>query len=216
MRTVAQLPERFTDRLDAGHRLASSLDAYANRTDVTVLGLPRGGVPVAAQVAASLHAPLDVLVVRKLGVPGQPELAMGAIAEGGAQVRHHDLIADIGLSSREVDRAVAIQRIELERRVHLYRGTRAPLPLRDRTVILVDDGLATGATMEAAIASVRRHGPREVVVAVPVGAADTCRRLGSLADVVVCLRCPGYFGAVGQWYDDFAQTTDDEVTALLT
>ena len=216
MTTVTPLRERFSDRLDAGRQLASGLGAYANRTDVTVLGLPRGGVPVAAQVAASLHAPLDVLVVRKLGVPSQPELAMGAIAEGGAQVRHHDLIADIGLSSREVDHAVAVQQVELERRVHLYRGDRARLPLRDRTVILVDDGLATGATMEAAIASVRRHDPREVVVAVPVGAADTCRRLGALADAVVCARCPGHFGAVGQWYDDFAQTTDDEVTALLT
>lgn len=213
---VTSLPERFADRLDAGRRLASSLGAYANRTDVTVLGLPRGGVPVAAEVAASLHAPLDVLVVRKLGVPSQPELAMGAIAEGGAQVRHHDLIADIGLSPGEVDRAAAAQHIELERRVRLYRGDRAPAPLRDRTVILVDDGLATGATMEAAIASVRQHGPREVVVAVPVGAADTCRRLGSIADAVVCPVCPAYFGAVGQWYDDFAQTTDDEVTALLT
>ena len=216
MTTVTPLRERFSDRLDAGRQLASGLGAYANRTDVTVLGLPRGGVPVAAQVAASLHAPLDVLVVRKLGVPSQPELAMGAIAEGGAQVRHHDLIADIGLSSGEVDHAVAVQQVELERRVHLYRGDRARLPLRDRTVILVDDGLATGATMEAAIASVRRHDPREVVVPVPVGAADTCRRLGALADAVVCARCPGHFGAVGQWYDDFAQTTDDEVTALLT
>lgn len=216
MRIVTPFPERFSDRLDAGRRLASSLGAYANRADVTVLGLPRGGVPVAAQVAASIHAPLDVLVVRKLGVPSQPELAMGAIAEGGAQVRHHDLIADIGLSPEEVDRAVAVQQIELERRVHLYRGNRAPAPLRDRTVILVDDGLATGATMEAAIASVRRHGPRDVVVAVPVGAADTCRRLGLMADAIVCVRCPEHFGAVGQWYDDFAQTTDDEVTALLT
>lgn len=216
MRTGAHLPERFRDRRDAGRQLAAILDAYADRTGVTVLGLPRGGVPVAAQVAAALHAALDVLVARKLGVPGQPELAMGAIAEGGAQVRHHDLIADIGLSSQEVDRVVAVQQIELERRVHLYRGNRAPAPLRDRTVILVDDGLATGATMEAAIASVRRHGPREVVVAVPVGAGDTCRRLRALADAVVCLRCPGHFGAVGQWYDDFAQTTDAEVTALLT
>ena len=216
MRIVTPLPERFADRPDAGRRLASSLDAYANRADVTVLGLPRGGVPVAAQVAASLHAPLDVLVVRKLGVPSQPELAMGAIAEGGAQVRHHDLIADIGLSSQDVDRAVAAQQIELERRVSLYRGNRAPAPLRGRTVILVDDGLATGATMEAAIASVRQHGPRKVVVAVPVGAADTCRRLGAIADAIVCVLCPKYFGAVGQWYDDFAQTTDGEVTALLT
>ncbi|MCR4374567.1 MAG: phosphoribosyltransferase [Acidobacteria bacterium] len=213
---MTPLPQRFSDRLDAGRRLASSLGAYANRADVTVLGLPRGGVPVAAQVAASLHAPLDVLVVRKLGVPSQPELAMGAIGEGGAQVRHHDLIADIGLSSQDVDRVVAVQQIELERRVHLYRGSRAPAPLRDRTVILVDDGLATGATMEAAIASVRQHGPREVVVAVPVGAADTCRRLGLMADAIVCVLCAEYFGAVGQWYDDFAQTTDDEVTALLT
>lgn len=216
MKTVMPVRDRFSNRQDAGRQLASCLGEYANRPGVTVLGLPRGGVPVAAQVAASLHAPLDVLVVRKLGVPGQPELAMGAIAEGGAQVRHHDLIADIGLSTREVDHAVAVQQIELERRVHLYRGDRARLPLRGRTVVLVDDGLATGATMEAAIASVRGHDPREVIVAVPVGAADTCRRLRAQADAVVCPRCPGHFGAVGQWYDDFAQTTDDEVTALLT
>lgn len=208
--------DRFKDRLDAGRQLASALDTYANRGDVTVLGLPRGGVPVAAQVAAVLNAPLDVMVVRKLGVPGQAELAMGAIAEGGAQVRHIGLIHQIGLPSEDVDAVAAQQQVELDRRVRLYRGDRAPLPLHGRTVILVDDGLATGATMEAAVASVRQQHPRGILVAVPVGAADTCRRLEAMVDALICLRCPSDFGAVGRWYDDFSQTTDDEVRALLS
>lgn len=212
---MSLFPDRFRNRVDAGRRLASALKDYADRPDVTVVGLPRGGVPVAAEVAAALKAPLDVCVVRKLGAPGQPELAIGAIAEGGVRVLNKDLIRDIGLETAEIDSAAAREFVELNRRVTRFRGEHAPKPLAGRTVILVDDGLATGATMEAAIAAVRKSTPNKVIVAAPVGATDTCRRLAGIADAVVCPLQPQHFYAVGQWYVDFDQTTDEEVTALL-
>lgn len=208
-------PERFRDRQDAGQQLAARLAAYAGRQDVTVVGLPRGGVPVAAEIAAVLAASLDVFVVRKLGVPGQPELAMGAIAEGGIEIRHDDLIAALGISEQEVEAVAARERQELDRRVRLLRGNRGPAPLRGRTVILVDDGLATGATMEAAIKASRKLEPRRLVVAVPVSAADTARRIAAQVDEFICVARPESFGAVGQWYEDFSETTDSDVRALL-
>jgi len=212
---MLRFPERFLNRSDAGRRLAARLMEYAHRSDVTVLGLPRGGVPVAAEVASALAAPLDVCVVRKVGVPSQPELAMGAIAEGGIQVLHQDLIRQLDLLPGEVDAVTTQELAELDRRVSMFRDGRPRHRLEGRTVILVDDGLATGATMEAAIGSVRSQAPARVLVAVPVGAVDTCRRLRHVADEVICLECPDPFFAVGQWYQDFAQTTDDEVRDLL-
>lgn len=212
---MLRFPERFLNRPDAGRRLAARLMTYAHRSDVVVLGLPRGGVPVAAEVASALAAPLDVCVVRKIGVPSQPELAMGAIAEGGIQVLHHDLIRQLDLLPGEVEAVSARELAEVDRRVAMFRDGRPRQRLQGRTVILVDDGLATGATMEAAIGSVRSQAPAHVLVAVPVGASDTCRRLKTFADEVVCLETPEPFLAVGQWYQDFAQTTDDEVRDLL-
>ena len=206
---------RFYDRREAGRLLAEQLTAYAYRPDVVVLGLPRGGVPVAHEVARWLRAPLDVYVVRKLGVPGQAELAMGAIAPGGVEVLNHDLIHDFSIPAALVEQVVERERIELERRDTLYRGDRPPVPVRDRTVILVDDGLATGSSMEAAILALRHQTPASIVVAVPVGAPETCERLRHIADAVVCVLAPAAFDAVGLWYDDFSQTTDEEVTQLL-
>jgi predicted phosphoribosyltransferase len=206
---------RFTDRVDAGRQLARRLDAYASRSDVIVLALPRGGVPVAAEVARHLNAPLDVFLVRKLGVPGQPELAMGAIAEGGAEVLNQPVIDELGVPAALVQLTLARERIELDRRARAFRVDREPPPVRGRTAILVDDGLATGSTMEAAIAALRRLEPQEIVVAVPVGAPQTCERLGRVADVLISVARPLPFDAVGQWYDDFSQTTDEEVRRLL-
>jgi putative phosphoribosyl transferase len=207
---------RFRDRRDAGRQLAALLTEYGNRSDVVVLALPRGGVPVAAEVAARLRAPLDVFLVRKLGVPGHPELAMGAIAAGGVQVLSHDLIADLGIPTALVEQTAVRERLELERRDRLFRGDREPPVVRDRACMLVDDGLATGSTMEAAIVALRNSRPASIVVAVPVGARETCERLSRLADRVVCLAMPEPFSAVGQWYDDFSQTTDEEVREALT
>lgn len=170
---------------------------------------------MAAEVARRLQAPLDVLVVRKLGVPGQPELAMGAIAEGGIRVLHDDLLAQLDLASGALDAVMAREEVELARRVALYRGTRPRAPLEGRTVVLVDDGLATGATMEAAVQVVRAHRPARIVVGVPVGAVDSCNRLRRQVDALVCLITPAAFHAVGAWYDDFGQTTDAEVRSLL-
>jgi len=206
---------RLENREDAGRQLAARLSSHGARSDVIVLGLPRGGVPVAAEVAHVLHAPLDVFLVRKLGVPAHPELAMGAIAEGGVTVLNDGLIADLGVPRTAVQQVVAREQIELDRRHRLYRGDR-PAPLvRDRVVILVDDGLATGATMEAAVTALRQSKPARIVVAAPVGAADTCDRLRRIADEVVCVATPEPFRAVGQWYEEFSQTTDAEVRALL-
>lgn len=206
----------FRNRADAGRALASRLrEEYAGRDDVLVVGLPRGGVPVAAEVADVLGAPLDVLVVRKLGVPGHRELAMGAIASGGAEVRNQTIIDRLGIGEPEIAR-VATERAELERRERFYRDGRPPIDPAARTVIVVDDGLATGASMRSAVTALRSLGPASVVVAVPVGAPETCRDLERVADGVVCAVAPISFYAVGQWYDDFRQTTDDEVRRLLS
>jgi erythromycin esterase-like protein/predicted phosphoribosyltransferase len=206
---------RFQNRVDAGQRLAARLTAYGGRSDVIVLGLPRGGMPVAREVAARLKAPLDVFLVRKLGVPGHPELAMGAIAAGGIEVLSRDLIQDLGIPHALVQQVAVRERLELERRDVLYRGARRPAVVRDRTVILVDDGLATGSTMQAAILALRQQAPARIVVAAPVGAIETCEHLRRLADEVVCVSTPEPFRAVGLWYEEFSQTTDDEVKHIL-
>jgi putative phosphoribosyl transferase len=205
----------FADRADAGRQLAEELREYAGRRDVVVLGLPRGGVPVAFEVASRLGVPLDIFLVRKLGVPGHVELAMGAVAPGGIEVLNHDLIDELAISAASVEQVAARERQELERRERIFRGERATAQLMGKTVILIDDGLATGATMEAAVAALRRMNPAAIVVAVPVGARETCDRLAPLADKLICLDTPAPFSAVGQWYEDFSQTTDEEVKALL-
>jgi predicted phosphoribosyltransferase len=206
---------RFRDRREAGRLLAARLAPYRGRPDVLVLALPRGGVPVGYEVARALGAPLDVFLVRKLGVPGHEELAMGAVASGGVQVLNADVLAGLGLSDRVVAAVAARELQELERRERLYRGARPPRDVQGRTVILVDDGLATGATMRAAIHALRRRGAARIVVAVPVAPLQTCAELRAEADEVVCLVTPEPFLAVGLWYDDFTQTSDDEVRALL-
>ena len=205
----------FADRADAGRQLAEALREYEGRPDVVVLGLPRGGVPVAYEVASRLSVPLDVFLVRKLGVPGHVELAMGAVAPGGIEVLNQDLIDELAIPVASVEQVAAREREELERRDRLFRGERATTQLTGKTVILIDDGLATGATMEAAVAALRGMKPAAIVVAVPVGARETCDRLAPLADELICLATPAPFAAVGQWYEDFSQTTDDEVKALL-
>lgn len=213
---MGDLPDRFIDRVDAGQQLAAALVPLVTGTETTVLGLPRGGVPVAAEVARRLGAQLDVFVVRKLGVPSQPELAMGAIAEGGIRVLHDDLLAQLDLAPDALDAVVAREEAELARRVASYRGGRPAAPIAGRTVVLVDDGLATGATMEAAVQGVRALRPARIIVAVPVGAVDSCQRLRRQVDDLVCLITPAAFYAVGAWYDDFGQTSDAEVQALLS
>jgi len=213
---AADGPRPYLDRTDAGIRLAGHLAAYVGRADVVVLGLPRGGVPVAAEVARALGAPLDVFCVRKLGVPGEPELAMGAIATGGVVVVNEAVVAEISVPPDLVAEVAAAERAELDRRERAYRGDRPPLPLAGRTVVLVDDGLATGASMRAAVRAVRSAGPARVVVAVPVAAAETCRSLEAEADEVVCPLAPKGFRAVGGWYEDFSTTSDDEVRRCLT
>lgn len=206
---------RFQDRRDAGRALARHLLGYANRSDVVVLGLPRGGVPVAAEVAAALAAPLDVWLVRKLGVPGQPEFAMGAIAEGGIEVLDTRLIERLGIPRHAVEQTAVRQRLELDRHDQLFRSGRQALDVTDRVVIVVDDGLATGATMEAAVMALRPRRPAAIIVAAPVGARDTVRRLAKTADRVVCPLTPEPFDAVGLWYERFDQTDDEEVRRLL-
>jgi putative phosphoribosyl transferase len=207
--------KRFRDRSEAGRLLAQLLRAYADRDDVIVLALPRGGVPVAYEVAKALGAPLDVFVVRKLGVPGYEELAMGAIASGGTVVLDRDLIRRLGISEDDLRRAIATEVRELERRESAYRRGRGPLDLQDKTVILVDDGLATGSTMRAAALAVREQRPKQIVVAVPVAAEETCAEFRDDVDDIVCAVTPKPFHAVGLWYDDFSQTSDDEVRELL-
>ena len=204
----------FKDRRDAGRALAKALQAWRGRPDVLVLALPRGGVPVAWEVAQALGAPLDVLVVRKLGFPGQEEYAMGAIAAGGVRVMGE---ADGGwpVSARELEAVVAREQAELLRREQRYRGGRPPLDLAGRVLILVDDGLATGATMRAAVQAARAGRPKQVVVAVPVASTEAVQSLGALADEVLCLFTPEHFRAVGLWYQDFTQTSDEEVDRLL-
>ena len=205
----------FADRREGGIVLARLLSEYAGRRDVLVLGLPRGGVPVAFEVARGLHAPLDVFVVRKLGLPGHPELAMGAIASGGARVLNDNVVAWAGLTPAEIDAVARLEQAELTRRERAYRGAQGVPPIAGHTVILVDDGLATGSTMRAAVLAVRALAPSRVVVAAPVGARNTCRMLRSVADDVVCARMPEPFTAVGLWYQRFDQTTDEEVRTLL-
>lgn len=206
---------RFEDRADAGRRLASRLTEYGERTDVVVLALPRGGVPVAYEVATRLHAPLDVFLVRKLGVPGHGELAMGAIAAGGIEVLSDDIIHTLDIPRSVVEQVAVRERLELDRRDRLYRGDRNPPVVQDRTVILVDDGLATGSTMQAAILALRQQAPAMIVVAVPVGAPETCARLARMVDRLVCLEMPEQFDAVGLWYRHFDQTSDDDVQRLV-
>ncbi len=195
--------------------LAERLGEYMGRGDVVVLGLPRGGVPVAYEVARFLAAPLDVFLVRKLGVPGHRELAMGAIASGGVRVLNDDVVQWYGIPASIIEAAAREELVELARRELAYREGRPPVAIRGRIVLLIDDGLATGSTMKAAVTAVRTHAPSRLVVAVPVGAPSTCRELEEMADAVVCARTPEPFSAVGQWYVDFSQTTDDEVRQLL-
>src|SRR6202163_4074582 len=239
MKPVLIKPGLFRDRRDAGRLLAEKLAAYANRRDVLVLALPRGGVPVAYEVARALGAPLDVFVVRKLGVPGYEELAMGAVATGGVRVLNDQLVERLGIPEHIIDAVAARERRELARRERLYRGGRPPpgahgrtvvvlggrlalfrggRPPPDahgRTVILVDDGLATGATMHAAIQALRQQNPARIVVAVPTASPETCEEMKARADDVICAITPEPFQAVGRWYQEFSQTTDEEVAALL-
>jgi len=205
----------FQDRTEAGRILADRLAAYANYPDTMVLALPRGGVPVAFEVAEALNLPLDIFVVRKLGLPGHEEFAIGAIASGGARVLNQDLIRQLSLNDEIIEHIVAREQHELERRERIYRGQRPMLDVRDRTIIIVDDGLATGSSMRAAIAALRQKRPTKLIVAVPVGARVTCSELEALADEVICLETPENFSAVGLWYRDFSQTTDEEVIDLL-
>lgn len=206
---------KFSDRREAGQVLAVHLRAYAARDDVVVLGLPRGGVPVAYEVAKALHAPLDVFLVRKLGVPGYEELAMGAIAAGGILVLNHEVIRLFSIPPWTIEAVRAAEQSELERRERAYRGDLPPPELRDRELILVDDGLATGSTMQAAVSALRRVHPTRIVVAVPVASAEACAAMRELANEVVCAVIPEPFRGVGAWYRDFSQTTDDEVRELL-
>ena len=205
----------FPNRIEAGRQLADKLDKYAGREDVIVLGLPRGGVPVAYEVAKRLRAPLDVFIVRKLGVPGFEELAAGAIASGGVRVLNEDVMRAIPHADEVIEAVTAREAAELERREQIYREGRPPPELRGRIVILVDDGLATGATMRAAVKALRQGGAAKIVVAVPVGPPDTCREIEEEADETICLSTPAFFQAVGQYYEDFSQTTDEDVRELL-
>lgn len=205
----------FGNRIEAGEALAGRLDAYRGRDDVVVLGLPRGGIPVAYEVAKSLAAPLDVFVVRKLGVPGHEELAMGAIASGGVRVINEEVTRYLRIAGSVIDRVAKSEDEELSRREREYRGDRPFPSLGGKVAIVIDDGLATGSTMRAAVAALRKLGPKRIVVAVPVGARESCELLEQEADEVICLAKPDPFEAVGLWYADFSQTTDEEVRRLL-
>jgi putative phosphoribosyl transferase len=205
----------FRNRAHAGRLLAQRLRRYADRDDVIVLGLPRGGVPVAYEVADELHAPMDVFLVRKLGVPGHEELAMGAVATGGVRVINDDVVGSLGLDDRAIDAVAAKELEELKRREQAYRGSLPEPGVQGRTVILVDDGLATGSTMRAAVSALTSMQPAKIVVAVPLAPADACAMLAREADEVLCAVTPEPFYAVGLWYDDFSQTSDDDVRALL-
>jgi putative phosphoribosyl transferase len=205
----------FENRTEAGQKLAPHLRKYANREDVIVLGVPRGGVPVAFEVATALGAPLDVFVLRKLGVPGHEELAFGAIGSGGVRVLDPDIVEGLGISDLDIELVTAAEKQELERRERTYRGRRPPLDVSAMTVILVDDGIATGSSMRAAIGALREMKPARVVVATPVAPASTCDRLRFEVDEVVCLAMPEPFYGVGKFYGDFSQVSDKEVNALL-
>jgi predicted phosphoribosyltransferase len=206
----------FANRSEAGRLLAEKLEKYANRNDVIVLGLPRGGVPVAYEVAKRLHVPLDVFIVRKLGVPGFEELAAGAIASGSVRVLNEDVMRAIPYGDAAIEAVTAKETVELQRREQIYREGRPAPDLRRNVVMLVDDGLATGATMRAAVKALRQSGAAKIVVAVPVGPPDTCREIAQEADETICLSTPEFFQAVGQYYEDFSQTSDDDVRKLLT
>lgn len=205
----------FINRTEAGHLLGNALQSYANRKEVIVLALPRGGVPIGFEVAKALNVPLDLILVRKLGMPGREELAMGAIATGGARVLNQDVISMYNISTETIDHVAANEEIELQRRYQAYRDDLPEPNLDNRCVILVDDGIATGATMRAAVAALRQSGPSEIVVAVPVGAQETLDLLRHEADQVICLAVPSMLFSIGQWYSDFTQVTDEEVRKLL-
>lgn len=205
----------FRDRTEAGRLLAEKLKAYADRPDVLVLALPRGGVPVAYEVARALHAPLDVFLVRKLGVPGHEELAMGAIASGGTRVLNNDIVGYLSIPAEEIERVATREQEELERREREYRGGASAPDVRGRTVILIDDGLATGSTMRAAVIALKRQQPARIIVAVPAAAESTCDEFRTEVDEIICAITPEPFYAVGLWYEDFSQTTDEEVRELL-
>lgn len=206
---------RFRDRTEAGRLLAAKLRVYADRPEVLVVALPRGGVPVGFEVAKALHAPLDVFVVRKLGVAGQEELAMGAIPAGGVRVLNRPIVEELGISDSQIEAVAAEQQRELARRERLYRGSRAAPPIGGRTVIVVDDGIATGSTMRAALCALKRQKAARIIVAVPIAPLSTVRELEAEQVEVVCVCATEPFGAIGAWYEDFAQTSDDEVCELL-
>lgn len=205
----------FQNRTEAGFKLAEKLMPYAGRSDIVVLALPRGGVPVAFPVAEALDAPLDLFIVRKLGVPGHEEMAMGALASGGVRVLLPHIVRQMNVDRAQIDRVTAVEQRELERRESAYRGELPRPALRDKIVILVDDGLATGASMHAAVVALRRHEPAKIIVAVPVASPETCQEFRDEVDEVICMMTPQPFQAVGLWYTDFDQTTDDEVRDLL-
>jgi len=205
----------FANRKEAGQKLAIRLRKYADRSDIVVLGAPRGGVPVAFEIAADLKAPLDVFVLRKLGVPGREELAFGAIASGGVRILNRDIVEGLGITGLDIERVTRAEREELERRERTYRGGKAPLNVSGLTVILVDDGIATGSTMKAAVRALRQMKPARIVIAVPVAPPSTCNQLRSEADELVCLETPQPFYGVGQFYSDFSQVSDEEVKELL-
>lgn len=211
----ANMIRGFKNRKQAGCLLAENLAAYANRPDIIIIALPRGGVPVGFEVAKALRAPLDVVIVRKLGVPGQEELAMGAIASGGWQVLNNPVVRSLGISPREIELAAAKERPELERRERLYRGGRPAPDIEGHAVILVDDGIATGTTMKVAIAALKQQQPSKIVVAIPVAPSSTCEEMESEVDEIVCLLSPEDFMAIGAWYEDFTQVQDQEVCDLL-
>jgi predicted phosphoribosyltransferase len=206
---------QFTDRRDAGKVLAQKLLDYANRPEVTVFGLPRGGVPVAYEVAHALNAPLDIFIVRKLGLPGHEELAIGAIASGGIRVLNEDIIHALSISQKLIDIVAQRELQELQRRERSYRGDRPAPQVRDRTIILIDDGLATGASMRAAVTGVRAQHPARIVIAVPAAARELCDAFQFEVDEMICAITPEPFYGVGRWYEDFSQVTDDEVRAYL-
>lgn len=205
----------YEDRADSGRQLAQALIAYHGRSDVVILGLPRGGIPVAFEVAKELNAPLDVFIVRKLGVPGHQELAMGAIASGGVRVLNKEVVRELGLSEKDIEKVAERERQELKHREITYRGQRPGVNLQGKIAVLIDDGIATGASMRAAVKGLRQHDPAKIIVAVPTAPAETCQAFENLADEVVCLETPRPFGGVGAWFKSFSQTTNDEVRNLL-
>ena len=205
----------FRDRIDAGHKLAAKLGAYAHRDDVIVLALPRGGVPVAAEVAKVLDVPLDIFLVRKLGVPGQEELALGAIASGNIRVLNERLVRQLRIGRDLIENIAQREQRELARREQTYREGRPPLDVKGKTVIMIDDGLATGASMRAAIEALRQKEPTRIVAAVPAASRDVCEEFSAIVDEMICAETPEPFYAVGVWYDDFSQTSDEEVRSLL-